>query len=79
MVPLACGRPDTVSNLQWQTIRDARAKDQWERRACGRSGWRAPSAHIFTNAVREYAILGVALSCHHGFQNTGLAFLRLGT
>jgi hypothetical protein len=36
IVPLACGRPDAVSNLQWQTIRDARAKDQWEQRACGR-------------------------------------------
>jgi hypothetical protein len=26
-VPLACGGPDTVANLQWQTIRDAKAKD----------------------------------------------------
>jgi hypothetical protein len=34
--PLACGGPDAVSNLQWQTIRDARAKDRWERRACVR-------------------------------------------
>jgi hypothetical protein len=34
--PLACGGPDAVSNLQWQTIRDAKAKDRWERRACGR-------------------------------------------
>jgi hypothetical protein len=33
--PLACGGPDAVSNLQWQTIRDARAKDRWERKACG--------------------------------------------
>jgi hypothetical protein len=24
-----------VSNLQWQTIRDAGAKDRWERKACG--------------------------------------------
>jgi hypothetical protein len=36
IVPLACGGPDTVSNLQWQTIRDARAKDTWERKACVR-------------------------------------------
>jgi hypothetical protein len=36
VVPLACGGPDAVSNLQWQTIRDARIKDRWERRACGR-------------------------------------------
>jgi hypothetical protein len=33
---LACGGPDTVANLQWQTIHDARAKDQWERKACAR-------------------------------------------
>jgi hypothetical protein len=33
--PLACGGPDAVWNLQWQTIRDAKAKDRWERRACG--------------------------------------------
>jgi hypothetical protein len=29
--PLACGGPDAVSNLQWQTIADAKAKDRWER------------------------------------------------
>jgi hypothetical protein len=34
IVPLACGGPDAVSNMQWQTIADARAKDEWERRAC---------------------------------------------
>jgi hypothetical protein len=33
---LACGGPDAVSNLQWQTIADARAKDAWERKACAR-------------------------------------------
>jgi hypothetical protein len=32
--PLACGGPDAVSNLQWQTIAAARAKDRWERKAC---------------------------------------------
>jgi hypothetical protein len=36
VVPLACGGPDAVSNLQWQTIRAARAKDKWERKSCGR-------------------------------------------
>jgi hypothetical protein len=36
IVPPACGGPDKVSNLQWQTIRDARAKDTWERKACVR-------------------------------------------
>jgi len=35
---LACGGPDTVSNLQWQTIAGAKAKDQWERKACARYG-----------------------------------------
>jgi hypothetical protein len=34
--PLACGGPDAVSNMQWQTIADAKAKGRWERRACGR-------------------------------------------
>jgi hypothetical protein len=34
--PLSCGGPDAVWNLQWQTIADARAKDAWERKACGR-------------------------------------------
>ena len=37
VVPLACGGPNAVSNLRWQTIRDARAKDAWERNACGLS------------------------------------------
>src|SRR5215472_6430233 len=35
---LACGGPDAVSNLQWQTVADAKAKDQWERKACARYG-----------------------------------------
>jgi len=34
--PLACGGPDAVWNLQWQTVRDAAAKDRWERRVCRR-------------------------------------------
>jgi hypothetical protein len=32
--PLCNGRPDAVSNMQWQTIADARAKDRWERAIC---------------------------------------------
>jgi len=36
VVPLACRGPDAVSNLQWQTVRDAKAKDRWERRVCAR-------------------------------------------
>jgi|SRR6516225_9886649 len=30
IVPLACGGPDAVSNMQWQIIRAARAQDKWE-------------------------------------------------
>jgi hypothetical protein len=36
VVPLACGGPDAVGNLQWQTTAEARAKDKWERKSCGR-------------------------------------------
>ena len=36
VAPLACGGPDAVSNLQWQTIRDAKAKDEWETKGCTR-------------------------------------------
>jgi hypothetical protein len=36
IVPLSCGGPDTVQNLQWQTIADAKAKDKWERKPCAR-------------------------------------------
>ena len=34
ILPLACGGPDAVANLQWQTIADAKAKDKWERTGC---------------------------------------------
>jgi hypothetical protein len=33
---LACGGPDSVANLQWQTRTAARAKDRWERQTCDR-------------------------------------------
>jgi hypothetical protein len=36
IVALACGGPDAVSNMQWQTTAAAKAKDRWERRGCGR-------------------------------------------
>lgn len=35
VVPLACCGADSVENLQWQTEADAKAKDRWERKACG--------------------------------------------
>lgn len=28
--PLCKGGPDATSNMQWQTVADARAKDKWE-------------------------------------------------
>lgn len=34
IVPLSCGGPDAVSNMQWQTTREARAKDRWETKGC---------------------------------------------
>ena len=34
--PLACGGADRPSNMQWQTTADAKAKDKWERKACGK-------------------------------------------
>jgi hypothetical protein len=36
VVPLACGGADAVSNIQWQTVEDAKAKDRWELKTCGR-------------------------------------------
>jgi len=36
IVPLACGGPDAVSNTQWQTNREAKAKDKWEAKGCAR-------------------------------------------
>jgi len=32
--PLACGGADHSSNMQWQTIAEAKAKDRWERKDC---------------------------------------------
>ncbi len=34
--PLACGGADKPENMQWQTVGEAKAKDKWERRQCGR-------------------------------------------
>jgi hypothetical protein len=31
---IACGGPDTVANMQWQTIAAAKAKDRWETKGC---------------------------------------------
>ena len=34
VVPLACGGADAPSNMQWQAVADAKAKDRWEVKAC---------------------------------------------
>jgi hypothetical protein len=34
IVPLACGGPDTLSNMQWQSVAAAKAKDKVERKGC---------------------------------------------
>jgi hypothetical protein len=34
IVPLACGGADDPSNMQWQTIAEAKAKDKTERAGC---------------------------------------------
>ena len=31
---LVCGGPDAVSNMQWETIAEAKAKDRWEAVGC---------------------------------------------
>lgn len=33
---LACGGADAPENMQWQTREDAKAKDKWERKECGK-------------------------------------------
>ena len=34
--PLKCGGPDAITNMQWQTKANAKAKDKWETKGCGR-------------------------------------------
>ena len=34
---LVCGGEDRPSNMQWQTVEEAKAKDKWERRECSKS------------------------------------------
>lgn len=36
IIPLCAGGPDTPSNMQWQTTRDAKVKDVEERHMCRR-------------------------------------------
>ena len=34
VVPLVCHGADAPSNMQWQTVADAKAKHKWERKGC---------------------------------------------
>jgi 5-methylcytosine-specific restriction endonuclease McrA len=34
IVPLACGGQDAPFNMQWQTVKQGREKDKWERKGC---------------------------------------------
>jgi hypothetical protein len=34
IIPLACGGADAPSNMQWQTVAEAKAKDKTERLSC---------------------------------------------
>jgi hypothetical protein len=34
VTPLCAGGADAVSNMQWQTVADGKAKDRWERSLC---------------------------------------------
>jgi hypothetical protein len=36
IVPLACGGADAPSNMQWQTVQEAKVKDKTERAGCGK-------------------------------------------
>lgn len=43
IIPLACGGLDAVSNMQWQTAAEAKAKDKVERVGCPTVSRRARS------------------------------------
>ena len=34
VIPVACGGAEEPSNMQWQTLAQARAKDRWEKIGC---------------------------------------------
>jgi hypothetical protein len=43
IIALACGGEDAPSNMQWQSIDEAKAKDKWERRGCSKPHRRSSS------------------------------------
>jgi hypothetical protein len=36
VMPLCAGGADSVANMQWQTVAEAKKKDRWERSVCGK-------------------------------------------
>ena len=38
VLPLCAGGPDAVSNMQWQTVQDGKAKDRIEQEQCRKKG-----------------------------------------
>ena len=51
IVPIACHGADAPSNMQWQTVADAQAKDKWERKGCGKG-------RRYKTLVRQWADSG---------------------
>ena len=50
IIPLANGGPDDPSNMQWQTVEEAKAKDKWERNGGTYTNLFPPTtpAHVYT-------------------------------
>jgi hypothetical protein len=59
IVPLVCGGPDAPSNMQWQTIGAALAKDRWEAKGCARQGEAiaGPSGSTIISQARRAALV----------------------
>jgi len=62
---LACGGPDSVENMQWQTVAAAKAKDRWERKGCER--WRQLSSLLnrATPTVAPSSFYGGSIAHRH--------------
>jgi hypothetical protein len=48
--PLSCGGADAPSNMQWQSVPEAKAKDKWERKGCPRS---ISGNHSYSSGIRS--------------------------
>lgn len=51
IIPLACGGADAPSNMAWQTVEAAHAKDRWERNDC--AIWSSPHPPCFATDDRQ--------------------------